>query len=77
MPGHTYAVPPVNYVTQKQWTNWGGNQTCTPAFTVYPQSEQEVLDTIRFAINQNLPVRPVGAGYSATPITTTRGDQRA
>jgi FAD/FMN-containing dehydrogenase len=73
MPGHTYAVPPVNYVTQKQWTNWGGNQTCTPAFTVYPQSEQEVLDTIRFAINQNLPVRPVGAGYSFTAIATTGG----
>jgi FAD/FMN-containing dehydrogenase len=73
MPTHTYAVPPVNYVTQKPWTNWGGNQTCTPAFTVYPESEREVLDAVRFAIKQNLSVRAVGAGHSFTPIVHTGG----
>jgi hypothetical protein len=73
MPSHTYAVPPVSYVTQKPWTNWGGNQTCTPAFTVRPESEQEVVDAVRFAIKQRLPVRAFGAGHSFTPIVQTGG----
>jgi len=73
MPTHTYAVPPIPYLTQKQWTNWGGNQTCTPAFTVRPESEQQVVDAVRFAIKQGLPVRAVGAGHSFTPIVQTGG----
>lgn len=73
MPKQTYAVPPVDYVTQKQWTNWGGNQTCTPAFTVHAASEQEVVDAVRFAIKQKLSVRAVGAGHSFTPIVQTGG----
>src|SRR5690242_12931518 len=73
MPTHTYAVPPISYATYQPSTNWGGNQTCTPAFTVSPRNEQEVLDVVRFAIKQNLPVRAVGAGHSFTPIVTTGG----
>lgn len=73
MPTHNYAVPPISYTTYQPWTNWGGNQTCTPAFTVAPRDEQEVLDAVRFAIKQNLPVRAVGAGHSFTPIVTTGG----
>ena len=73
MPTHSYAVPPVSYVTQRPWTNWGGNQVCTPAFTVHPESEQEVIDAVRFAIKQNLSVRAVGAGHSFTPIVQTGG----
>jgi FAD/FMN-containing dehydrogenase len=70
---HSSAVPALPYVTSQPWSNWGGNQTCTPAFTVYPRTEQEVLDAVRFAINQGLPVRAVGAGYSFTAIATTAG----
>jgi FAD/FMN-containing dehydrogenase len=73
MPTHTHAVPPVPHVTEKQWTNWGGNQTCTPAFTVRPESEQQVVDAVRFAIKQGLPVRAYGAGHSFTPIVQTGG----
>lgn len=74
MPSHTETgVPPVPHSTQQVWTNWGGNQTCTPAFTVRPTSEQEVVDAVRFAIKQGLPVRAVGAGHSFTPIVQTGG----
>jgi FAD/FMN-containing dehydrogenase len=73
MPNRTDAVPSVTYVTQKQWTNWGGNQACTPAFTVRPESEDEVVDVVRFAIKQHLSVRAVGAGHSFTPIVQTGG----
>ncbi len=73
MPTKLYATPPIPYVTEKPWTNWGGNQACTPAFTVRPKNEQEVLDVVRFAIREGLPVRAVGAGHSFTPIVQTGG----
>lgn len=73
MPATTPSTPPVPYATEKPWTNWGGNQSCTPAFTVRPRTEQEVLDVVRFAIGENLPVRAVGAGHSFTPIVQTGG----
>src|SRR3954451_23358250 len=67
------ATPPLPFATEKPWTNWGGNQTCTPAFTVRPRDEQEVLDVVRFAVREGLPVRAVGAGHSFTPIVQTGG----
>jgi FAD/FMN-containing dehydrogenase len=73
MPKALYPLPPVNHETESLWTNWGGNQSCTPAFTVKPKTEQEVLDTVRFAIKEGLPVRAVGAGHSFTPLVQTGG----
>ena len=73
MPTALYATPPVPFTTEKKWTNWGGNQSCTPAFTVRPTTEQEVLDVVRFAIREGLPVRAVGSGHSFTPIVQTGG----
>lgn len=73
MPTHLYAKPPIAFETEKRWTNWGGNQSCTPAFTVTPRDEQEVLDVVRFAIREGLTVRAVGAGHSFTPIVQTGG----
>lgn len=73
MPKTSFAVPPAPHSTRRQWTNWGGNQTCTPEFTVMPRTEQELVDTVRFAIKEGLPVRAVGAGHSFTPIVTTGG----
>lgn len=67
------AVPPIAHSTGRAWTNWGRNQSCTPAFTVHPRDEDEVVAAVRFAIRQGLPVRAVGAGYSATPVATTTG----
>jgi FAD/FMN-containing dehydrogenase len=66
-------VPPLAHATEQPWTNWGGNQTCTPAYTVRPRTEQEVLDVVRFAIREGLPVRAVGAGHSFTPVVATGG----
>ncbi|MFF7231356.1 FAD/FMN-containing dehydrogenase [Streptomyces sp. 2333.5] len=73
MPTSRYATPPIAFETEKQWTNWGGNQSCSPAFTVRPRNEREVLDVVRFAIREGLPVRAVGAGHSFTPIVQTGG----
>lgn len=73
MPKTLYPTPPIDHATEKQWTNWGGNQSCTPAYTVRPRTEEEVLDAVRFAIKEGLPVRAVGAGHSFTPLVQTGG----
>ncbi len=71
--GSIAPAPPIEHASHRSWRNWGGNQQCTPAFTVAPRTEQEVVDVVRFARTQRLAVRPLGAGYSATPVATTGG----
>jgi len=66
-------IPAIPFETHRAWSNWGGNQTATPAFTVKPRTEDEVLDIVRFAIRQGLQVRVVGAGHSFTPLVQTGG----
>lgn len=66
-------TPPIPFETQKTWSNWGGNQSATPAYTVRPRTEQEALDAVRFAIKEGLSVRAVGAGHSFTPLVHTGG----
>lgn len=61
------ATPTAPFSTDVTWTNWGGNQSATPAFTVRPRNEQEALDAVRFAIREGLPVRAVGSGHSSSP----------
>ncbi len=79
VPGNTgqdrnaLSVPPAPFDTHRLWSNWAGNQSATPAFTVKPRTEQEVVDTVRYAIRQGLPVRAVGAGHSFTPLVQTGG----
>ncbi|WPB88160.1 D-arabinono-1,4-lactone oxidase [Streptomyces malaysiensis] len=65
--------PPVEFVARQHWNNWSGQATANPAFTVYPASEQEVEEAVRFALTHQLPVRPVGSGHSWTPLCSTPG----
>jgi FAD/FMN-containing dehydrogenase len=65
--------PPVEFVTGQSWNNWSGQATAEPAFTVFPSTEQEVEEAVRFAIAHRLPVRPVGSGHSWTALCTTPG----
>lgn len=69
----THSLPAAPFDTHKPWTNWGGNQTSTPAFTVHPTTDEEVVDIVRFAIREGLQVRVVGAGHSFTPLVQTGG----
>ncbi len=66
-------TPLPNAVTQQPWSNWGGNQVCTPALTVRPRSEQEIVDAVRYAIGEGLTVRVAGTGHSFTPVVQTGG----
>ena len=51
------------------FTNWVGNQSCSPAQIVAPASEEEVQAAVRDARQ----VRCVAAGHSFTPVHLTDG----
>ncbi len=51
------------------WTNWVGNQTCTPAQLAAPAGEEEVAELVADASA----VRVAGAGHSFTPVVLTDG----
>ena len=55
------------------WTNWAGNQTCTPARLGAPTSEHEAVALVRSAIAAGEQVRPAAAGHSFTPVCLTGG----
>ncbi|HEX3807536.1 MAG TPA: D-arabinono-1,4-lactone oxidase [Gaiellaceae bacterium] len=55
------------------WTNWVGNQTCSPAEVAAPQSEDEVATLVADAAARGLNVRAAGAGHSFTPVVLTDG----
>ncbi|HEX8768517.1 MAG TPA: FAD-binding protein, partial [Jatrophihabitans sp.] len=55
------------------WRNWAGTYAVTPARLSYPGSAAEVADEVRQAAQDELSVKPVGAGYSSNDIAMTRG----
>jgi FAD/FMN-containing dehydrogenase len=55
------------------WTNWVGNQSCSPAEIAAPASEDEVAAAVASAAARGLSVRAAGAGHSFTPIVATDG----
>lgn len=50
------------------WTNWAGNQACTPATRAVPASEAEVIDVLR---NAKGTVRAAGASHSFSAVVPT------
>jgi FAD/FMN-containing dehydrogenase len=55
------------------WTNWVGNQSCSPAELVPAASEDEVATAVAAAAERGLTVRTAGAGHSFTPVVATDG----
>ena len=55
------------------FTNWVGNQTCTPARRVSPASEHEVQAAVREAIAAGRGVRVVATAHSFSPVHLTDG----
>lgn len=53
---------------RRQWRNWGGNLTASPAQILAPQSEDEVVDILR---NTKGGIRPVGSGHSWSGLVPT------
>lgn len=62
-----------NAISNQPWKNWGGNQEFTPSITARPTNESEVVETVRYAIANDLSLRVAGAGHSFTPVVETDG----
>jgi FAD-linked oxidoreductase len=59
----------------RRWRNWGRSEQATPAYLAQAASIEDVVETVRFARDRNLTLKPVGAGHSFTAIAATTGVQ--
>jgi L-gulono-1,4-lactone dehydrogenase len=53
------------------WTNWSGGQQGQPKATVRPLDESGVRAAVRRAAARDQRIRPVGSGYSFSPLAVT------
>ena len=58
-----------------RWRNWGRSQETTPEFVSKAASTSDVVDTVAFARDRNLTIKPIGAGHSFSGIAATEGVQ--
>lgn len=58
-----------------RWRNWGRSATARPRYLASAASPEEVQETIAFAREEGLTVKPIGAGHSFTSIAATDGVQ--
>jgi L-gulonolactone oxidase len=65
----------VPVTTPRGWSNWAGNQRCTPASVEHPHSEGELADLVKRAAASGRRVKVIGAGHSFTDIACTDGVQ--
>lgn len=56
-----------------QWSDWLGEQTCTPISKTQPTSLDQLVATINDAGSKKQRVRAVGSGHSTSDITRTDG----
>lgn len=57
------------------WRNWGRSESATPEFVSRASSVDDVIETVRFARERGLSLKPIGAGHSFTAIGATEGVQ--
>jgi FAD-linked oxidoreductase len=54
-----------------RWTNWAGNQSCTPDQIAHPSTEAELVHLVERARAVGAKVRVAGSGHSFTPVVCT------
>lgn len=55
------------------WTNWVGNQSCSPVEITNVVSEEDVVASVKEAKAKGLSIRTPGSGHSFTPNALTDG----
>lgn len=55
------------------WTNWVGNQTCSPRHYARPADEAETVSLVQRAVADGVPIRVHATGHSFTPVCLTDG----
>ena len=58
-----------------RWRNWGRSESAHPQYVATVASVDEVIETVVFARDEGLTVKPIGAGHSFTAIGATTGVQ--
>ncbi len=56
-----------------RWSNWAGDQQCSPVEIACPQNREQLAEVIGRAAERGLEVRASGSGHSFTPIALTDG----
>jgi L-gulonolactone oxidase len=64
-------MPALPRKSQTSWTNWAGNQTCSPTKIERPLTEAQLVTIVKQAAKTGKRVRPVGSGHSFTAIVCT------
>src|ERR1700692_1641103 len=59
--------------SQRSWSNWFGNESCSPKRFEQPRTEAEVQELVAWASQRGLTVRVAGWGPSVTPVVVTDG----
>lgn len=57
----------------RPFRNWSGSQSCVPAHTMAARTEEDVVETVRFAARNGLTLRPRGSGLSFSAVCQTGG----
>ena len=65
----------VTVLPGRGWRNWGRSVRAEPRFVARAGSIDEVQAAVRFARERGLPIKPVGAGHSFSPVAATNGVQ--
>ncbi|WP_431772739.1 D-arabinono-1,4-lactone oxidase [Streptomyces cucumeris] len=55
------------------WRNWAGNVAARPVRSVSPSSTQDLVEAVRGAAAEGLPVKAVGTGHSFSTAAATDG----
>lgn len=55
------------------WRSWHGSQSASPVHTARPRTEDELIDVVRYAIREGIPLRAMGGGFSFSPLVPTGG----
>ncbi|MDZ7729810.1 MAG: FAD-binding protein [Natrialbaceae archaeon] len=61
-------------MTDTTWTNWSGEQTCTPRQFHRPSTEEQLQTIVADANEAGKTVRVAGAGHSFSPVVPTRDE---
>ena len=55
------------------WSNWAGNQRCSPETIARPSGTEELAAVVADAAGRGCPVKVVGSGHSFTDVACTTG----
>ena len=55
----------------QRWENWSKTVSSSPESIIYPNTQDELIESIRIAISNNTKVKIVGSGHSCSKIAET------